>query len=152
MAFAAALSRQRTSMLKCPQLTSPMAETATFPIFDDQGSLVRTVSLEIDTASLRRQLDETQSRIQALQSQLSDFENRRDSNTEAANAKLPSPLSRREIQVLRRIAGGATNKEISRELRISEHTVKSHVIHIFNKLGVNDRAHAAAWGALNGLI
>lgn len=152
MAFAAALSRQRASMHQCPEITSPMAETATFPIYNDRGSLVRTVSLEIDTASLRRRMDEDQSRIKALQSRLSDFENRRDSNIDAANDRLPSPLSRREIQVLRQMAGGATNKEISRELRISEHTVKSHVIHIFNKLGVNDRAQAAAWGALNGVL
>jgi DNA-binding CsgD family transcriptional regulator len=54
--------------------------------------------------------------------------------------------------VLRRIAGGATNKQISKELNISPHTVKSHVIHIFNKIGVNDRAQASAWGALHGVI
>jgi hypothetical protein len=46
----------------------------------------------------------------------------------------------------------STNKQISRELNISQHTVKSHVIHIFNKIGVNDRAQASAWGAMHGVV
>ncbi len=43
-------------------------------------------------------------------------------------------------------------KQISAELRISQHTVKSHVIHIFNKIGVNDRVQASTWGAMNGVM
>ncbi len=44
------------------------------------------------------------------------------------------------------------NKEISKKTNISEHTVKSHVIHIFDKLGVNDRTQASVEAAKNGLI
>jgi len=58
----------------------------------------------------------------------------------------------REIEVLRLIGHGATNKEISADLQISQHTVKSHVIHIFDKIGVNDRAQVSAWGARHGLL
>ena len=54
-----------------------------------------------------------------------------------------------EIEVLRMIVDGATNNEISDKLSISPHTVKSHVVHIFNKLGVNDRTQAAVWAARN---
>jgi ATP/maltotriose-dependent transcriptional regulator MalT len=61
-------------------------------------------------------------------------------------------LTKREIEVLRLIAHDATNNEISADLQSSQHTVKSHVIHIFNKIGVNDRAQASAWGAINGLL
>ncbi len=152
LAFAAALSRQHTSMVKCPHLANPMEEKATFPVYDNQGNLIRTVSLDIDTACLRQQIDQKEFHIQTLQSRLSDVENSRAANIDSANAKLPTPLTQREIQVLRRMARGATNKEISKELYISEHTVKSHVIHIFNKLGVNDRAQASTWGALNGVL
>jgi DNA-binding NarL/FixJ family response regulator len=53
-------------------------------------------------------------------------------------------LSPREIQVLRLIKEGASNPEISAALNISPHTVKSHVVHIFNKLNENDRTQAAA--------
>ncbi len=123
---------------------------ATFPVYDDQGNLLRTVSLDIDTACLRRKIDRKEAHIQVLEARLADFENNRTAALGEANSQLPTPLTRREIQVLRRMARGATNKEISKALCISEHTVKSHVIHIFNKLGVNDRAQASAWGALNG--
>lgn len=71
---------------------------------------------------------------------------------EKATAALQAPLSDREIEVLRLIGRGATNKEISAALKISPHTVKSHVIHIFNKIEVNDRAQASAWGAKNGVL
>jgi DNA-binding NarL/FixJ family response regulator len=50
------------------------------------------------------------------------------------------------------MAEGFTNPEISELLSISHHTVKSHVVHIFNKLGVNDRTQAAVWAARNRLI
>jgi DNA-binding CsgD family transcriptional regulator len=109
------------------------------------------VLLDIDTARLRQKIDQKENHIQSLQSRLSDLERIRAADFDAANGSLPTPLTRREIQVLQWIAGGATNREISLELQISQHTVKSHVIHIFNKIGVNDRAQASAWAALHGL-
>jgi DNA-binding CsgD family transcriptional regulator len=53
------------------------------------------------------------------------------------------PLTRRETQVLHLLAKGHSNTRIAAILEISPHTVKSHVISIFNKLGVNDRIQAA---------
>lgn len=52
-------------------------------------------------------------------------------------------LTHRETQVLHLLAKGCSNTRIASRLGISPHTVKSHVIHIFNKLGVNDRTQAA---------
>src|SRR5262249_54785447 len=54
-------------------------------------------------------------------------------------------LSPRELEVLRLIATGKTNKVIGRELFVSEKTVDRHVSNIFNKLDVNSRAAATAW-------
>ena len=65
---------------------------------------------------------------------------------------LATPLSARELEVLCILAEGTSNNEISRMLNISPHTVKSHIIHIFNKLGVNDRTQAAVWAARHHLI
>jgi len=61
-------------------------------------------------------------------------------------------LSTREIEVLSLVARGASNKEIARILHISETTVKSHLIHIFSKLGVADRTAAVTAALERGLL
>lgn len=63
-----------------------------------------------------------------------------------------SPLTARELDVLRLIASGATNREAAARLFISEATVKTHVLHIYTKLDVNDRAAAVAVGFQRGLL
>ena len=62
------------------------------------------------------------------------------------------PLSPREIDVLRLIAAGNSNKLIADQLSISEATAKSHVANILSKLGANDRAHALAIAMKRGII
>lgn len=57
----------------------------------------------------------------------------------------PSPLTKREIEVLRLLAESKSNKEIATELYISEETVKSHVKNIFRKLDVKSRTEAASY-------
>ncbi len=61
-------------------------------------------------------------------------------------------LSPREVDVLNWVAQGAANKEIARQLHISEATVKSHLLHIYEKLGASDRAHAVSLAVKKGLI
>jgi len=61
-------------------------------------------------------------------------------------------LSTREIEVLILVARGSSNKEIARSLHISEATVKSHLIHIFSKLGVADRTAAVTVALERGLF
>lgn len=61
-------------------------------------------------------------------------------------------LSTREIEVLVLVARGASNKEIGRSLHLSEATVKSHLIHIFSKLGVADRTAAVTLALERGLL
>jgi DNA-binding NarL/FixJ family response regulator len=61
-------------------------------------------------------------------------------------------LSPRELDVLTWVARGASNKEIAQHLHISEATVKSHLLHIFEKLGVNDRTQAVTCAVQKGLI
>lgn len=57
------------------------------------------------------------------------------------------PLSERELEVLDGLAAGKSNKDIAAELNLSVPTVKSHVSHIFAKLGVSSRTEAALYGA-----
>jgi DNA-binding NarL/FixJ family response regulator len=61
-------------------------------------------------------------------------------------------LSERELEVLTLIAQGLTNHEAAARLFISEATVKTHLLHIYNKLGVNDRAAAVATAYERGLL
>jgi len=67
-------------------------------------------------------------------------------------APAESALSQRELDVLTWVAKGASNKEIARALHLSEATVKSHLIHIFTKLGVNDRTQAVTLAMQKGII
>jgi DNA-binding NarL/FixJ family response regulator len=61
-------------------------------------------------------------------------------------------LSDREVEVLRLVARGASNKEAARELFISETTVKTHLSHIFTKLGVDDRTAAVTVALDRGIL
>ena len=61
-------------------------------------------------------------------------------------------LSSRELEVLQLVAEGASNKEIASSLHISQATVKSHLIHIFGKLGVSDRTAAVTVALQRGIM
>lgn len=61
-------------------------------------------------------------------------------------------LSTRELEVLNLVAQGASNRAIGKALHISEATVKSHLIHIFSKLGVDDRTAAVTAAVRRGLL
>jgi len=72
--------------------------------------------------------------------------------TELAEHATEDDLSVREIEVLRLIAAGNSNKEIAEHLSIGEGTVKSHVSNILSKLSASDRAHAVTIGLKRGII
>jgi DNA-binding NarL/FixJ family response regulator len=62
------------------------------------------------------------------------------------------PLSQRELEVLRLTSQGSTNRETAAKLFISEATVKTHLLHVYAKLGVRDRAAAVAVAFERGLL
>jgi DNA-binding NarL/FixJ family response regulator len=61
-------------------------------------------------------------------------------------------LTQREIDVLRLVAAGHSNKEIAVQLTVAEETVKKHVTNILSKLGANDRTHAVTIGLRRGIF
>jgi len=69
-----------------------------------------------------------------------------------AAMRLPDALTPREIDVLRMLAEGLGNKQIARQLDISEHTVKFHVSSILGKLGAASRTEAVMLGIRQGLV
>ena len=129
MTFAAKVSRQETPPSQCPYVSPPVSEKAEYQVYDDQGQPVSTVAIEIDYSRIRPRQD-----INSLPN------------------PLPAGLTLRELEVLRLASQGAANTEISRLLNISPHTVKSHLLHIFNKTGLNDRTQAAVWAVRNNLL
>ncbi len=128
MAFAAALRLRETSPGACPEFSEPIEKKAVYPVLDRNGNVAATFELDIDFE--KRGLQEKNLETD-------------DADSETKHAQTQVGLTDRELEVLRLVAEGATNLEISDLLSISPHTVKSHVIHIFNKLGVNDRTQAA---------
>ncbi|KAB8193552.1 response regulator [Nonomuraea phyllanthi] len=72
--------------------------------------------------------------------------------TQRIRAPRPQRLSRRELEVLSLISRGATNREVARKLFITEATVKTHLLHVFAKLDVKDRAAAVAAAYESGLL
>lgn len=63
-----------------------------------------------------------------------------------------SSLTPRELEVLQLVAAGSSNREIGRELMLSEATVKSHLVHIYDKLGVRSRTSAVASAREQGVL
>lgn len=73
--------------------------------------------------------------------------------TAAATAAEERPqLSPRELEVLRLVAQGRSNPKIARDLFIGEATVKTHLLHVFEKLGVSDRTRAVTLALELGLL
>ncbi len=75
---------------------------------------------------------------------LESLRRRRSGTTAGRTGVIASGLTQRELEVLRLLARGKTNRGIAEELVISEKTVASHVSHIFTKLGVTSRSAATA--------
>jgi len=69
-----------------------------------------------------------------------------------ADSELGVDLTNRELQVLRHVSMGLSNREVGKSLGISVETVKEHVQNTLRKLNVNDRTQAAVWAVKNRLI
>jgi len=74
------------------------------------------------------------------------------SNVSFESADLPEPLTDREKTILRLLAGGYSNREISQLLAINEGTVKNHISSVLSKLGVRDRTRAVLKAIDHGFI
>jgi PAS domain S-box-containing protein len=136
-------------------------EVSAFPIFGPQKKVEATLVMVIDiTDKIVVDMNCTYQTIAQLMPSLQGFlpklpdplvgkrTDKKDRKPRAANSSLTS----RETQVLRLLAKGHSNPQIATRLAISPHTVKSHVINIFNKLGVNDRTQAAVAATRQRLV
>jgi PAS domain S-box-containing protein len=127
-------------------------EVSAFPIFGTQKKIVATLvmviditdKIVVDMGSAYEMLARLMPSLQASMPQpLYPFVQKSESGRNKRPRTKNYHLTRRETQVLNLMAKGHSNTRIASRLGISPHTVKSHVINIFNKLGVNDRIQAA---------
>jgi len=98
-------------------------------------------------ASLRTELLETIRAVHAGQKRVSS-----QVAAEIAAHSADQALTSREVEVLRLVTKGNTNKEIGAQLSLTEETVKTHIRNILGKLEANDRTHAVAIGIKRGII
>ena len=152
MAFAAAIRKGKALPEDCPDFADPISVCKIYPVFGSDGALESTLSIESGHLPMDAAGDDA-----APQRADTEEPPRADEESKAPlydryGIRIQYDLSPREIQVLRHLAEGASNPEISEALNISPHTVKSHVIHIFNKINVNDRTQAAVWAVQNKVI
>ena len=142
------------------QETCPETQVVVFSTYDNPTYVARSVALgasdyvlkgatrhQLTTAILRaargEQPPET-SLLYRLKTSMARRKDRSDSHD--------IPLTNRELQVLRHVALGLSNREIGRSLGISIETVKEHVQNILRKVDANDRTQAAVWAIRRGLI
>jgi DNA-binding NarL/FixJ family response regulator len=151
MAFAGAVSRRKAKLMMCPYFPEP-ADAKIIYLVKDEGSK-KTSRIEVDSelagVSISTISDDQSNKLQkkALKKR-----KRRFPGLVGNRDGIIFNLSGRETEVLRLITEGFTNKEIAQILKVSHHTIKSHVVHIFNKLGISDRTQAAVWAVQNELI
>ena len=146
---AAAVQKQ----VEMPDGSVEWIEVRGYPIRDNDGHVTCVMTIGYDITAQKRNSQQLKRRLEALETFIEELTQSKELLDRADVAKADRfDLTRRELEVLRLMAEGLTNNRIADFLEISPHTVKSHVIHIFNKLGVNDRTQAAVWAARLGLI
>lgn len=136
-----------------PDGTIKWGEVRAFPVFSNKGELLAITAIVVDITDRKKKLDSQKKYNTYLSNTLTKaIQESGPSKTNRNRSHFYEPLTGREIEVLRLMANGLTNREISENLSITMNTVKSHVVHIFNKLGVNDRTHAAVLASRHHLI
>ena len=100
-------------------------EIRAYPVFDEQDKVIAVTSIIVDI---------TDKKPNQKSGHPDEFNN---------PSHIKFDLSKRETQILDLISKGYTNPDISHDLCISINTVKTHIVNIFNKIGVSDRTQAA---------
>ena len=149
-------------VLKALQTASYSPPTLILTTFDDdnlvleglkagaKGYLLKDVSLE-QLVNAIQTLHEGKTLIQpAITERL--LRGLRTLDNSVTAFETPDPLTERETEILRLMAGGYSNKEIASALDLTEGTVKNHVSNVLSKMGVRDRTRAVLKGLESGII
>lgn len=122
-------------------------ESRAYPVFGREGEVEYVIELSMEITDRKKEQEQEEKYTRAIEKVLEEAVARAGSDS-----REESPLTAREKAVLRLVAKGLSNREISRVLGISPHTVKRHMVHIFAKLDVHDRTQATLWAARNEIV
>ncbi|NNG00029.1 MAG: response regulator transcription factor [Desulfobacteraceae bacterium] len=128
-------------------------EVRSYPVRGANKSLSAVITIVFDITAKKHDLQQQKDYSTFLSGKLKEkVGGNQEIHLDDGRITLRVALSRRETEVLRLIAEGYSNIQISDLLSISNNTVKTHINGIFNKLGVNDRTHAAVLAVRHKLI
>lgn len=128
-------------------------EVKAYPIRGAGRTVEAAYVLIFDITHLKKSIDSQKQYARSLSRQLNArTEKSQTVYLDGSEIAIQTRLTHREKEILRLITEGYTNTQVSDALGISPHTVKTHVIHIFNKLGVSDRTQAAVMAIRYNLI
>lgn len=126
-------------------------EVHSYPIHGPDGRTAFVVKIGFDITSQKRKQGRLEKYLAYLENSLHNDPGDGPERT-ARQAREEFGLTAREQEVLRLLAEGFSNPQIAKILDVSPHTVKTHVVHVYDKLGVGDRAQAAVWAVRLGLV
>jgi DNA-binding CsgD family transcriptional regulator len=128
-------------------------EVRVYPVRDGSGKAVYAIKMGLDVTERKLAGEKHIHYVESLEMALKEgIQDKYPLWCDSRRKKNMFKLSEREIQVLRLLSEGLSNTEIAAHLAISPHTVKTHVTHLFNKIGVTDRTQAAVLAARLGII
>jgi DNA-binding NarL/FixJ family response regulator len=140
------------------KLTCPTIHVLMYSAYDNPAYIARAVALGAHGYVLKSQPVEVLVNKLRRAAQGETTWERRELRRVTGALAIPSavsgaeiPMTRVEQEVLARLAGGMTNKEIAQDMSISYEMVKEHVQHLLRKIGVSDRTQAAVWAVRRGL-
>jgi DNA-binding NarL/FixJ family response regulator len=110
------------------------------------------LSPEEAAEELRREVRAGRLDGDAVHAILAEAGHRHPGGTRRARRERPAGLSEREVEVLRLLARGLSNRDMAEQLYLSPDTVKHHIRHIYDKTGVSTRAGATLFAMENGLL
>jgi DNA-binding CsgD family transcriptional regulator len=137
--------------LDLPDEERRYSEVRAYPIFDMDGSVKHVFEICIPLDKKKKDEDHQRKYIESLEKSIRELNANSPADSKQKVSKNGS-ITARELEILRLIARGFSNKEIAGILNISLDTVKTHIRNIFFKLDVKDRTRAAVWASSHNLI
>lgn len=159
-AFARQLRERRSLRDVEVSLTLPSGETlhtvSAYEVVESNGEEL-LLSMFLDVTERRRTQEQMHRAIQEVMSDTDWFSHRvmeRLAHIRTGGTEMPLPVefSKRERQVLERLAQGMNNKAIARDLELSVHTVRNYTANLYDKINVHSRAEAIVWARERGII